>query len=176
MSFTWTEDLVTIDSEDLNEIKTNIDSITTYLGIAPFLWSELPVADGGPIQSADVQELRSATDYIDDNKCLADYATHDDGYDATYNSGILNNDHGTYNSGVDSPVDTAADVGYDSSYMSGVLSNYHGAYYYDVNSPVDSADNTGYDSDFNSGVLNDLHGTYKSGVKSSVYSQYCIAG
>lgn len=140
MSFTWTEDLVTIDSEDLNEIKTNIDSIITYLEITPFSWSELPVADGGSIQSADAQELRNATDYIDDNKCPSFYTGEDVGYDLTYNSGYLNNQNGTYYSGEKGTEYSGQDSAENSSNDSGHKIGYH----ITVKLTHDQTDNSNY--------------------------------
>lgn len=156
MPFVWTENIAinaSIDAADINEVKTNLDSIYTALGItrggcgAGAGWVELPVAVDSLIESADFQEMRDVTDFAKDNKCPAYDATDRAPFNATADSGVLNNDHGTYNSNHDLSEDVDDKGTYESYNMSAEDTSEHGT----------------YNSGANSGILDDDHGTYESG-------------
>jgi len=129
MPFVWTQNIAVdalIEAADVNEVKTNLDSIYTALGItrggcgAGGGWVELPVGVGDLIESADFQEMRDVTDFAYDNRCPSfdaadfgsDEAVHDEGVDVGDNTGYNSdddssyddNDHGTYESGHDTSV------------------------------------------------------------------------
>ena len=148
MPFIWVQNIsvgASVDAADLNEVKTNLDTIYTALSITKTGcasgagWVELPVSAAGVIQSADFQELRAVTDYAYDNRCPVHDVADNSGVDTGDNSAEDNNDHGTYNS----------------PYDSGVLNDDHGLY--------QSAHDAGYDLDD--------HGTYQS----SYHTGYCTA-
>ncbi len=120
MAFSWTQDVsvgASIDAADVNEIKTNLDSIYSELGItrtgcvSGAGWTELPVSAGDPITSAQFQEMRDVTDYAYDNKCptyfsgaqasvdFGDNNVHLFGYDSTVYTGQYSGVNGGYNAG-----------------------------------------------------------------------------
>ncbi len=85
MAFTWTENVSPgqpVNAAGLNEIKTNVDSIYSYLSLtrsgctSGAGWSKLPVSSGDAIESADFQELRNAIDYAHTNWCRYNYSAY----------------------------------------------------------------------------------------------------
>mgnify|MGYP001773958814 CR=1 FL=1 len=98
MAFTWQQGVEvgnSIDAADLNEIKTNIDSIYSYLGTtypgcaSGAGWSSIwPIQGGGtvPILASHFLELRSKVDYVYDNWCRTHYNGHKSGYYSVYDS------------------------------------------------------------------------------------------
>ncbi len=126
MPFVWTQNIAVdalIDAADINEVKTNLDTIYAALAItrggcgAGGGWVELPVGVGDLIKSVDFQEMRAVADFANDNRCpsfdVADFgsdeAVHDagvnnledSGYHSNNEDNYENNDHGTYQSGDD---------------------------------------------------------------------------
>lgn len=123
MAFVWSEDVsvgASIDAADVNEVKTNLDTIYDDLSItrngcgSGAGWSEFPVSAGDAITSAQFQEMRDVADYAYDNKCP--------GYDSDYNSGVDSDDDsgvdGDYNSVVNSNEHTGYDNGDDGTAQS----------------------------------------------------------
>ena len=124
MAFVWTPLGVgyPIENEDLNEIRTNLDSIYSYLeitypgctsgagwtGVWPLKGKEAGTPDS--IQSAHPQELRDKTDYADDHYCSADkasynttvYSNQNSTYKSSNNSGVKSTDNATVYSGQNS--------------------------------------------------------------------------
>ncbi|MCJ7450681.1 MAG: hypothetical protein MUP58_02990 [Candidatus Nanohaloarchaeota archaeon QJJ-9] len=104
MAFTWNEDInqgSRIESEDLNEIKNNLDHLADEIGISPYSWANLPVSSGQPVKGDEPKELRDATDYTHDNMHSNYNSTDDSDYsedNATVNSTNLSDNSG-YNSG-----------------------------------------------------------------------------
>jgi len=145
MAFSWVQDVsvgASIDAADVNEIKTNLDSIYTALGItrtgcaSGAGWTELPVSAGDVITSAQFQQLRGATDYAYDNKC----------------PGYCSDEH----------------TGYLSSHQAGVDSAYNTTYYSDQHTGYYTSHQAGVDSAYNSTV----NSTYRSTVKYAHHTTY----
>ncbi len=140
MAFVWTEDVGvgdSIDAADVNEVKTNLDTIYTTLSItrggcaSGAGWTELPVSTGDDITSAQFQQMRDATDYAYDNKC----------------PGYCNDENTGYNYGDDTGANTGEDGTYCSSDLGGRnLSGY----------------NLNEKGTYNTGANSDEDGTYCS--------------
>jgi len=105
MSFVWSENVgvgESIDAADVNEVKTNIDSIYTALGItrsgcaSGAGWTELPVSAGDSITSAQFQQMRDAADYAHENPCTT--------YCSSAQSTVYVSQNGTYCNDQDSVV------------------------------------------------------------------------
>ena len=178
MAFVWTPLGVgyPIENEDLNEIRTNLDSIYSYLeitypgctsgagwtGVWPLKGKEAGTPDS--IQSAHPQELRDKTDYADDHYCSADkasynttvYSNQNSTYKSSNNSGVKSTDNATVYSGQNST--------YRSTYNSGVDSTDYGTVY--------SGQNSSYKSTYNSGVDSYAYGTVKTGEDTLYKSTY----
>ena len=138
MGFAWVQDIsvgAVANAADLNEVKTNLDTIYTALSITKTGcasgagWVELPVAAGDSIKSVDFQELRSVTDYAYDHRCPVHDVADNSGVDAADDSGVYSNDHGTYNSPYDSAEDIDDHGTYNSGYDSAEDIDYHNSYY-----------------------------------------------
>jgi len=135
MSFSWTQDIsigASIDAADMNEVKTNIDSIYTYLSItrtgcgSGAGWTELPVSAGSPIENVDLAQLRAAIDYAYDNKCQSAYGTYNSGADGGYESGVLTGQDSGAVSGVNSGADSGEDSGANPT-NNGVCAPFYGS-------------------------------------------------
>lgn len=123
MAFNWQQNIspgASIDAADLNEIKTNIDSIYSYLrlrrtGCASGAgWSSIwPIQGGGTvaIQASHFLELRNVIDYAWDRWCTYHYSSHCSGYEVNYDGMVDLEDYGTYNSWDDGTVNS----GYEST-------------------------------------------------------------
>lgn len=72
-----------------------------------FSWTE-NISVGASIDSADIVEIRTNVDTVDDEKCSG----HDDGVDSSYDSGVDNDE----NTGVNSDDDSSALVLYNSGF------------------------------------------------------------
>lgn len=88
-----------------------------------FSWTE-NIGVGASIDAADIQEIRTNVDTVDDEKCAADKVSYDnddkDGDDGTHNPGYLNNDNGTYYNG-DYGTERSSEYGtYQSGWQNGV--------------------------------------------------------
>ena len=113
MAFNWQQDVsqgASIDAADVNEIKNNLDSIYTYLGItrsgcsSGAGWTKLPVSPGDVITAAQFQELRAVTDYAYDHWCTTHYSGHDSTYNSTYRSAVDLSDYSFYDSSDNSTI------------------------------------------------------------------------
>ncbi|MBA7589097.1 hypothetical protein ES708_31172 [subsurface metagenome] len=66
-----------------------------------FVWVQA-ISAGASIDAADLIEIRTNVDTVDDEKCAADKVGHDsdykDGDDTSYDPGYYNDQHGTYRS------------------------------------------------------------------------------
>lgn len=177
MAFTWSENVsvgASIDAADVNEIKTNLDTIYSDLGIdrdgcTGAGWSELPVSSGDAIANAQFQEMRDVTDYADTNKCPSDnatyqsteYTTEDSGYESYYNYGYDSSDDNSVDSGYNSNENTGENATYDAS----AEGTYNSTEYGTVDSPYNSTEYTTEDSGYNS--------SYDNGYNSVEYSEVC---
>lgn len=121
-----------------------------------FDWIE-DISVGASIDAADITEIRTNVDTVDDEKCAAHKVSYNsdykDGDDTSYNPGYYSDEHGTYNSG-----DL---VGYDSTYKPGYYSDQHGTYNSGDDGTYDVSDFPGYQNNYNSTVKSN----YQSGVK-----------
>ena len=156
MAFTWTTINVNdiIRADHINEVKTNLDTLFSWEGVT-WSWQYLPVSAGQMITDEVFQELRNATDYADDNKCLTDNATHD----ATVNSTNDSTVNSTYNGGDDTTNNTTENT----SYYTGDNSPHDTT----VNGTNNVSENTGYNSAEDSGDNAGDYSGYDSGVNSS---------
>ncbi|MBA7715388.1 hypothetical protein ES703_124430 [subsurface metagenome] len=113
MSFEWSEKIgvgASIDNEDLNEIKTNLDSIYDALGItragcgSGAGWVNLPVSDLEAVDNEHHQELRDVADYAYEHKCpsycsgenVSEDSGENTGYCSGQNTGAKSGDDGAY--------------------------------------------------------------------------------
>jgi hypothetical protein len=167
MSFSWTSitpGTTSITAAQMNEVKTNVDHLTTQLGVSAYTWSTLPVTQYNNANAANLTELQNAITYVDSlNVCAT--------YNNAVNSGALTGDDNSIHTGKDVSVHTGKDAaihtGKDAAY-----NNAQNTYYLnDHNTSVLSSQNTYY--------LNDHNGTVNSGQYSSAlgarYTSYCGA-
>jgi hypothetical protein len=133
MAFSWSSLSAgdPIEASDFNEVKTNLDSIFTALGISPDpAWTgEWDLQAGDSIKSAHAQELRDKTDYADNNWCTTHYATHKTTHQTTHYSSHLNGYNNGYKSTHYSSNLATHNSGYEST-DNGTHNNFNnGAYY-----------------------------------------------
>jgi len=169
MAFSWVQDVsvgASIDAADVNEIKTNLDSIYTSLGItrtgcaSGAGWTKLPVSAGDAITSVQFQELRNVTDYAYDNKCPGYCSDEHTGYQSSHQAGVDSSHNTTYYSD--------QHTGYQSSYNYGVLGTYYATYYSDQHTGYYTSHQAGVDSSYNATV----NSTYRSTVNTSYNETY----
>jgi len=174
MAFSWTtiDDGTIITSAQWDEIKTNVDTLTSNLGIAAYTWSELPVtADVNTPDIPDLQELRNALDYVNDNNTCSSYNA---ALDSTVNSGR----DISVNNSVYSSRDSSENSTVNLSLYSTVYNPHCSTNYSSRDSTVDSnKDTTNYSTKYTSvlttkynTVYSDLHSPYNSGANASVIS------
>ena len=169
MAFTWTSISVgdVIKADHINEIKNALDSLFSWEGVS-WTWTYLPVSTGQIITYEQFKELRDATDYADDHKCVTEHATYNSGVDTDDNElenseylaedlyinyDVIDDGHlRGYDSidreGVDSGYNTTAYVTEHSTYCGTDYGTEHDVY----NSTVKSAEDITYDSTYNSPV------------------------
>lgn len=124
MAFNWQQNInpgASIDAADLNEIKTNLDSIYSYLGLtrtgcaSGAGWSSIWPIQGNytvPIQASHFLELRNVIDYAWDRWCRTHYSSHCSSFESTYNGWVDSPDYDTQNSTNNSSVCPANDSTY----------------------------------------------------------------
>jgi len=169
MAFTWTSISVgdVIKADHINEIKNALDTLFAWEGVT-WTWQYLPVSAGQIITYEQIKELRDATDYADDHKCVTEHATYNSGVDTAENSpenseylavdldinydviddGHLRGYDSTDREGVDSGYNTTAYVTEHSTYCGTDYGTEHDVY----NSTVKSAEDRTYNSTYNSPV------------------------
>jgi len=172
MAFTWTSISVgdVIKADHINEIKNALDTLFAWEGVT-WTWQYLPVSAGQIITYEQIKELRDATDYADDHKCVTEHATYNSGVDTAENSpenseylavdldinydviddGHLSGYDSTDREGVDSGYNTTAYTTEHSTYCGTHLVTEHATY----NDTVRSADDGTYNSTYNSPVNTD---------------------
>ena len=176
MGFVWVTDIsvgAAVDAADRNETKTNIAGLYVALGKnwpgnvrfpgcggagfdmavpCPVVW-DIAVGDSiyqtpGAHPVSELQEARDKLDFLEDDHCGVDNATHDDaediGEDAGANVGA--------NTGEDVGDDTGADSGDDTSEDSGDYVSAQVGEDTGENVGADSGANTGEDSGANAGA------------------------
>jgi hypothetical protein len=160
MSFSWTSitaGVTNITAAQMNEVKTNVDHLTTQLGVTAYSWSTLPVSQYAKAMAANLTELQTAITYVDGlNTCAT--------YNAAHNSGILTGDDNAIHAGKDVSIHTGKDAAIHTGKDS-VVDNAQNTYYLnDHNTTVNNAQNTYYLNDHNTSVL--------IGQYSTVYNPY----
>ena len=129
MAFAWTSvnDGTKVTAAHWNEVKTNVDTIISNLGISAYSWSELPVTQGvSKFEPAEVSDLRAALDYAhDNNTCSAENATYDSSNNPTNYDANDSDDNITLDSVVHTGDDSARDVNYDNSEDSTIYNPYY---------------------------------------------------
>lgn len=135
MAFLWTPvSAGTIaTAAQINEVKTNTDTLASNLGIPAYSWSEMPVSAGDKMEAAQMTELQNALSYINTNNvCSADYAIHYSGNDTNQDTNIDGTRNVTINSGVETGYNNNYDPGYDNDLHTGynvsVQTTNYGAY------------------------------------------------
>jgi len=93
----------------------------------PFTWTQ-NIAVGALIESADLQEIRTNVDYVEDNKCANHDTTvevgDDSGYDGTYRGTVQSGDDSGYDGTYDGTALDLQDTGHHDGYDSGVKTDY----------------------------------------------------
>ena len=116
-----------------------------------FAWVE-DISVGTAPDAADIIEIRTNVDVVDDEKCVTHRISYDidykDGDDASHNPGYYNDEHTTYDDG--------NLAGYDGTDNSG--------YNYDEHSTYNNGDQVGVDSSYNGPAFSDEQGTYNAGL------------
>ena len=141
MAFTWNSVSAgtKANSADINEAKTNVDTLATNLGISQYSWVEMATSVSDEITAAQVAELQDAVDYIDTNNvCTA--------YNAALNSTVYSDRDSTVDSNQNGTADatyhgtdySSYDNGADNPQYTGVDSNQHATYYATRNASVDA--------------------------------------
>lgn len=127
MGFTWTtiSQGDPIEAAHLNEIKNNTDSVLTDLSTS-WTWTNFPVAAGGFIENVDVQELRDAIDYADDqNYCKSENNSLNSSIHSTYNDVIDVGDAAPYYGTNCSSLHSSYQIGVDYSVQAGLCGTYN---------------------------------------------------
>ena len=121
MSFTWTP-ITSLETKaiagHMNEVQTNINSLSDTLGVARYTWTQLPVTSlTSQIRAPQMTELQLALNYVDSqNVCVVRNITQDIGV-------LVSNDataDGVKNTGVDNAQKASYYDGRDLSYNVGV--------------------------------------------------------
>ncbi len=118
MGFSWTPLTrgLKIKSDPLSEIKNNVDSLTSTMGISSFGWSGDESQQSKVIKENGLDELKQAIDYTDDNNvCVTDNSSYDTTVLVNNNSAVDSTDYWTNYS--------VRDISYDSNTCS-IHNNY----------------------------------------------------
>ncbi|MBA7558618.1 hypothetical protein ES708_00222 [subsurface metagenome] len=105
-----------------------------------FDWAE-DISKGAKIDAADLLEIRTNIDTVDDEKCAAHKVSYKldykDGVDTGHYPGYYNNQHGSYDNGDLSGYDSTHKINVLSdenvTYLNGHLAGYDSTYYPGVN-------------------------------------------
>lgn len=136
MAFTWRSISGDIEDADHDEIRDNLDTVLTELGTS-WPWSNIS-GEGEQTLSADVQELRDATDFASEqNYCRFHDSAHDSSVKSTVDTSALDihyspHDSNYYNGqdGWDHYLYDGTDYpGHLGTYYSGNLPNYYSSYH-----------------------------------------------
>jgi len=184
MAFSWTSVTagVTIETAaQLNEVKTNTDTIISNLGASAYSWTEMPVASEQLAEQVQVQELQDALDYADSvNVCSSENA----GYDGTVDTGddatVYSTQYATVDASQDTAVDGARNITVDNDQHATYDATRNNTILSDQNTTVDSDQHATYLVDHNSGYLNDQnstvyvdrHATYDLDQNTTIYVDY----
>lgn len=180
MAFSWravTQGQTEIIKKDFTNVKGACDIIADKIGISRYTWTVFPISDRDKMRFSQLQELRDALDYLDDNNtCSSENAsdnTSDDGDDNTtvdsgenatdnadHDSTVDSNEHGTDNPGYDSTVDNNENTGVDTGQNTTVDTDEHTSDNAALNSTVDNDENTTVDVDQHGSFLSNYHYSY----------------
>lgn len=164
MSFSWisiTAGETKIDDAHMNEVKTNVDTLASQLGISPYSWTVLPVSAGQKATAAQVTQLQTAIDYIDgENYCNTHYSTYNNGVDATHN----NSRDVTHDVSADATHNGSYYNGYDVTVYATRLSTQDAAHYPGYYSAYYPSRLVGYDSSVCGGYYPSNLVSYNVGV------------
>jgi hypothetical protein len=152
MSFTWTS-ITSLETKaiagHMNEVQTNINTLTDGLGVSRYTWAQLPVTSLiSQIRAPQITELQQAVNYADSqNICVTKNVTQDIGIlasndvsvDSVRDTGVDNSQNATVYSGRDITYDSGVDITVDNPRYS---TNYPGrdvAVYSTQCSPADAS-------------------------------------
>jgi len=170
MAFSWTSitaGVTNITAAQMNEVKTNVDHLTTQLGVTAYSWSTLPVSQYAKANAANLTELQTAISYVDTlNVCAS--------YNATHNSGILSGDDNSIHTGKDASIltgqDAAIHTGKDVSIHTGKDAAIHTGKDVSIHSGKDASIHTGKDVSYNNAVQTTYHNNRDISVLNGQYS------
>jgi len=112
MSFTWTaQPGKLIKAQHINEVRTNIDAMLSSLGLPAYSWSKVPVSPDDLVDFEVLGDVRSATDYSDDeNYCqthnVTENSPHRTSHFGTDNNNVETGNNATNHSNYNNNVDT----------------------------------------------------------------------
>lgn len=148
MAFSWTSitaGTTTITAAQMNEVKTNVDHLTTQLSVSAYSWSTLPVSQYAKANAANLTELQNAITYVDGlNVCATYNNAHDLGVDSGVDVGIHTGKDSSVQSSANSGIHTGKDVSYNNAQNSYYLN--------DHNTTVQNSQNSYYLNDHNTTV------------------------
>lgn len=159
MAFTWTTLDGAVAAAHHQEIKTNINAVSSALSIADYAWTYSP-GSGDIVAGAHINELRDAADYLDDNNVCSAYNSGDDGT-------VYSGRNSSYDSGDDVSANSSADSDVCSSHYVSDLGTHDDLHNSTYNSSYDgslltayfSSDEGGLESTYNSGDLGTDYGS-----------------
>ena len=84
MAFVW-DTAITLDTEQFNELRTNVDILRANISLGGWSWSSIPVSKGSLVLPTNpVDEVRNALDDTDNNNyCRSDYSSNHTPYCGT---------------------------------------------------------------------------------------------
>lgn len=117
MSFTWkSEPGKLIRAEHINEVRININTLLTDLGLPLYSWDKVPVNKDDLVNFEVLEEIRNATDYSEDeNYCHT--------HNVTQNSLHRTSHFGTYRNNVETGNDATDHLSYNNNRDTGHQSN-----------------------------------------------------
>jgi hypothetical protein len=189
MAFTWTTvtaGTTNITATVMNEVKTNVDHLTTQLGVSAYSWSTLPVTQYNKANAANLTELQNAISYVDGlNTCATHNATANSsenaGQDVAIHTGkdssVLTGQDVSIHTGKDASVLTGQDVsihtGKDSSVLSGQDASIHSGKDATIHSSKDVTVHTSVQTTHYNDHNTINNNPYYSGVYGTQYVSNC---
>jgi len=146
MAFSWTSvtaGTTNITAAVMNEVKTNVDHLTTQLGVSAYSWSTLPVTQYNKANAVNITELQTSLTYVDNlNTCATHNATADSGANAGQDTAIHSGKDVSIHSGKDASIHTGKDAtihsGKDVTIHSGVQTTHYNDHNSVNNNPYNS--------------------------------------
>jgi hypothetical protein len=167
MSFSWTSitaGTTKITAAQMNEVKTNVDHLTTQLGVSAYSWSTLPVTQYNKANAANVTELQTAITYVDNlNVCAT--------YNAAVNSGVLTGDDNSIHTGKDASILSGQDASIHTGKDVTIWGNHYSSYWGGHDTTINGSQN--------SGALGSQNTSYRganwSSAENGAFMVYCGA-